>query len=274
MSLLGRPGVLIHLLFVVITVVGFSFLVAFALLVVVFLVTTFVIVVVFLFLFFDVSIVVSDKCLQGLIYSVARSIFNLFDSSERIDLRMRLRGNSHQPIRHGTWQLDPTDKVSLVVSHVQGSEESTHEELELLVRLVHHVVFVLSESLQVVERNSVSLDSHFLDELSKVTVSAFTEVSQQTVFMLVALLQVGIVGDILIDFLTHNVLVSEHLSNGSLVNFHATLVSVLHRVLVVTESVLHLEVGLLGKLSKLSHLLFVDQSVEHIVVGRASLVLD
>lgn len=61
-----------------------------------------------------------------------------------------------------------------------------------MVRVVDQVVLVLSVLLQVVEGNGVSLDANFFDKLAELTISTLTQVSEQTVLELGALLHAGV----------------------------------------------------------------------------------
>lgn len=162
---------------------------------------------------------------------------------------MRLGGDLGEPIRpvkrNRTWKFVPADKVSLVIGHVEWGEKSTHQELELLIRVMDHVILVLSEVLKVVEGNSVSLDSNFFHELAKLTVRTFAQVSQESVLELRALLHVRVVGNLRVELVANDVLVTEHVSHAPLVDLHSILVSILHRLLVMTVPVLELVISLL-----------------------------
>ena len=61
-----------------------------------------------------------------------------------------------------------------------------------MVRVVDQVVLVLSVLLQIVEGNGVSLDADFFDKLAELTISTLTEISEQTVLELGALLHAGV----------------------------------------------------------------------------------
>ena len=58
----------------------------------------------------------------------------------------------------------------------------------------HHIVLVLAELRQVVERNSIALDSNLFHQVSKLAVGTLSQVGQQTVFELVPVVQHNVIG--------------------------------------------------------------------------------
>jgi len=196
-----------------------------------------------------------NEALNSLGSTIARDVLDLFDSSESIELRMGLRGDLSQPVRalkgQGTGQLIPADEVRFVVGHVKGSEESAHQVRELVVAVMHEVIFVLAELNQVVEGNGIALDTDLLDELSEFAISSLTKISKETVLKLRLLLH-GCVGvDLLRGLIPNDMLVTEHFADSALIEWHALLLSEVHGVLLVHVAVLEGKVLGLAQLSEL-----------------------
>ena len=86
---------------------------------------------------------------------------------------MGLGHNACQPIwfHNGgyTGQLIPSNELCFVISHVEGREQSAHERVELMIRVVDHVVLILTVLFEVVEGDCVTLNAHLFDEIAQIT---------------------------------------------------------------------------------------------------------
>ena len=125
------------------------------------------------------------------------------------------------------------------------------------------VIFIHSELLQVVERNTVALDTNLLDEVTEFTPRSLSQIGKETVLVLGSLLHGGVGGQLLFHLPAEDVLITKHVTDRVLVNWHALLVCVVHGETLMSVSVLHLEVCLFGDARQLLGESRVDDGVHH-----------
>ena len=149
-----------------------------------------------------------------------------------------------------------------------------------MIRVVDHVVLVLTVLFEVVEGDCVTLNAHLFDEIAKIAPRALMQVLEQTERELGVVLHGGVRGQLLFDFVSHDVLISEHVSDSALVNWHALLISVVESLVLMSVTILHVEMLSLGQLGDLLKWHLVDSLIheilcEDLVVHAASMsVLD
>lgn len=93
---------------------------------------------------------------------------------------------------------------------------------------------------------------HLVHEVLELTVSCLSNIGQQTVLELLVTSELLVRWDLILDLLPKLMLISEHISDFTGVDWHAALVSKVHCALLVDEPILH---GIILLLGQLRHLL-------------------
>ena len=131
---------------------------------------------------------------------------------------------------------------------------------------MHHILLLVLQLLVVHEGNGVASDADFFHELSEVAVRTFSQICEETVFELVVRILELLVRSQLISHLpTHNVLVSEDVSDTLFVYGHAGFVGKVHCSSLHSVSVLFKIVFLLRDLCKLNEIRIIHRTIHHLL---------
>jgi hypothetical protein len=187
--------------------------------------------------------------------SIDGTVLHLFQDGHLVDLGVGLLLDGGQPgdvvNGQGAGELVPSDKVLLVVGHVDGREEGVHEVLEVFVGLVHLVLRQAADLAQVVELDRVTVHANVLQEGAHVTVCGLVQVGEHTVLHL-GVVQLFLPGaNFLVHLVPEQVLVAKQVLHLALINGHTLRISVVHSLALVTVSVLEGVVFIFAHLGEL-----------------------
>lgn len=132
-----------------------------------------------------------------------------------------------------------------MVSTVEGGEQGAGQVFELLVRVVHKLFFSLLKTGKVHEGNRMVVDTNISDQLAHVTGGRVVNILEDTMLQGRMVLLESVVRDVLFNLVTHDMLVTEHVSDLVLIDLHAFLISPLKCLGGVTVVILQVEVLLL-----------------------------
>lgn len=156
-----------------------------------------------------------------------------------------------------------------MVSAVEGSEQRACKVFELLIGVVHQLLFGLLQLREVDEGDRVIVDTHISDQLAHVAVRSIIHVLEDTVLLSGVVLHEGVGSNLLLNFLADNVLVPKHVSDLVLIDLHAFLIRPLHGLCGVAIVVLHVEVFFFRKLGKFLLSIIVAVGVQEPLLGSA-----
>jgi len=129
---------------------------------------------------------------------------------------------------------------------------------------VDHVILELAVLVQVVEWNSVALNTDLFDKISQITVGTLSKISEKTMLELAVLLLLGIGSNFLLNLVAEVMLIAKHVTDAALINGHTLFVGVVHSHTLMSISVLHRVVFCLRDFSELFELTLVNNGVHYL----------
>ena len=156
-----------------------------------------------------------------------------------------------------------------MISTVEGSEQRAGEVFELLIGVIHQLLFGLLEFREVDEWDRVIIDTNICDQLTHVTVRSIVDVLEDTVLLSGVVLHEGVGSNLLLNFLADDVLVPQHVSDLVLIDLHAFLIRPLHGASGMAIVVLQVEVFFFRKLGKFLLCLVVADGVQELLAAGA-----
>jgi len=113
------------------------------------------------------------------------------------------------------------------------------------------ILLTVFSAVHIVEWNRVFVDADISDQVAHLTVCGLIDVGQNTVVHVWLIDLVLVSANLLVESVSEDVLVAEHVLNLALINGHFLRVSVLHGGLLVTVGILNCVVLLFTHLGKL-----------------------
>jgi len=193
-------------------------------------------------LFFFISELVINKTLPSRRSTVVSFVLRSCETSSHVALRSLFIENFHKSscVVNGqsTAEFVPSYEFLFIVSHVNGSEKSIHQVLEVSISAMLMVILEATELVQVHELDAVSVHANVVQKSAHVAMGGFVQVGHHTVLHL-RVVDGGLESsNFLISLVTEDVLVAEHVLHLTLVDGHAAGVGEVHSAALVAVSVL------------------------------------
>lgn len=233
----------------------------------------------FLLFFFLISLSFGSLDLlelsMGLVSCVLGFLLNSLDSNEGVVCWPGLLNNWLQQAgvvdRESASDFVETNESVFVISHVERCEQSVHEVIEIVVTWVNeHLLTFLHEITNIEEFKIVVGNANITDEVAHLTIGGLIQVGENTIFELRVLNVLVVSSNFVLDGKLKGGLVAKNITELSLVNGHALLVSVIKLGTLESVAILGIEVFLLRELGKFLFNGLVSHLIQDIWGGRVT----